>query len=209
VIDAKEWYVLVQVTVSAQSFDPSRFSLVTSDGTRQPNPGLYGSNFGWWDGSRIETGEMLETGEQNWLVFELPRLGENSRPRLRLDSGSNSIEWPLPSKTVARLRNAPPEFALSSVTVPDSVRPDEPIEINVTAENRGSIPGYVLGTFNEQTQYTAHPFSIPLDAGEQKSEQLSLPNRSESGVEQVMYDFVYADGERQYTVDIDRTTTTS
>lgn len=207
VVNANEWFVLVQVSVSTYSYDPSRFSLVTDDETRQSNPGLYESNYGWWDGSPIETGEPLEIDEPNWLVFELPQLGENSQPRLRFADGSDIIEWPLPSETVARLRDDPPEFTLSSVTVPDSVRPDESIEISVTVRNLGSVLGYFFGTFNEQTQYTVHPLSVRLDPSEERTTQLSLPNRADSGVDQVDYDFVSTVREQQYTVEIDRSTT--
>jgi hypothetical protein len=80
----------------------------------------------------------------------------------------------------------PSKFSVPSVTVPDSVRPDESIEISVTARNHGSVPGYFLATFDEETQYTPHPLSIRLDAGEERTKRLSLPNRADSGVDQAV-----------------------
>ena len=107
-----------------------------------------------------------------WLLYELPAPVESERiaVEFRPDEGATAT-WRLPEDVVGRLRRPAPAFEVRDFQAPDTVRPDEPIEVSATVANVGDGAGTFRGSLNQEGDllYGADPFSFDLDAGEERA----------------------------------------
>jgi len=82
--------------------------------------------------------------------------------------------WVIPDSAVADLRAPPPAFE-TTLTVPDSVAPDEAITVRLDVTNVGEGAGTFYGALNQQGPlYAADSFTLSLPSGESTTRELSV-----------------------------------
>ena len=107
-----------------------------------------------------------------WILYELPAPLEGERIAVELDvDDGDPPTWHLPEDVVARLRGPAPAFEVRDFEAPDSVRPDEPIEVSATIANVGDGDGTFRASLNQEGDllYGADPFSFDLAAGAERA----------------------------------------
>lgn len=159
----------VSGTADAPAPGASDFSIVTADGT------FFG---------RSETGPgrpyregpaYTRDRERGWILFELPAPTGGDRSTLELDhgdvNGGGTATWRLPADLTAALQRPPPEFEVRAFSAPDTVRPDEPIEVSATVANVGEGAGTFRASLNQEGDllYGADPFSFDLESGAERA----------------------------------------
>jgi|GEM_PF-1249255 len=172
---------------------PDAFTLVLGD--RQFEPTALPSPFDPWTPG-IGTVYTPETRD-GWLAFDVPAV-ETERAQLVYDG----VRYPL-GVDRERLAGAP-AFRLESVSVPESVAPDESIELGVTVTNEGDRAGTFLAGF----RVSGLPQVVDVSADPDSTESESVAYDPFSGVPSMTFDFDYAGSDRNYEVAVEAGTET-
>lgn len=158
-------FLTVDVGGTADAPAPSDFRVAT-DGASYEGRNRGESGYPYRDGAAY-----TRDGKHGWILYDVPSPVESERVALELDVGEDeTATWRLPDDVVARLRGPPPSFEVRDFSAPDSVRPDEPIEVSATVANVGEGPGTFRGSLNQEGDalYGADPFSFDLEAGAER-----------------------------------------
>ena len=116
-------------------------------------------------------GAYTRDAGHGWLLYELPAPVESERVALEFhDDGAAKAAWHLPDDVTSRLRGPQPSFEVRGFSAPDTVGPDEPIEVSATIANVGDGSGTFRGSLNQEGDalYGADPFSFDLEAGAER-----------------------------------------
>lgn len=101
-----------------------------------------------------------------WVGTDVPESIDVDEPRLRIDTGDAVRTLPMSTELARPLGGSPAEISVESVDAPESVAPDESIELSVTVTNDGAGPGVARVVVNESgPTYEPHRFSESLPAG--------------------------------------------
>ena len=158
------------------------------------------------DGHRDSYSPGPDDGTESggWLAFPVDGELDPESPKITvLDTG-----WRLPQSVTERLRQPAPQFNLVSFDHPETVAPDEPFTVSVTAENVGPVMGSfrgVLNAANVRYAYYPHEFALALDPGERATWELEyagdegLNDADDSG----QFDLRTVAGNREGTVEVD------
>lgn len=133
------------------------------------------------------------------LVFDIPTT-DVERAALLYDD----TRYPLADDARDRLARAP-EFSLESVSVPDSVTPNEDIELSITVSNDGDAAGRYLAGF----RHSGLPkrIDLPVEPGETGTASVAYDVYDPQS-ESMGFDFDYPGGSRDYEVTIESRGTT-
>jgi len=132
------------------------------------------------------------------LVFDIPTV-ETENAALLFDG----TRYPLTEVARGRLATAP-EFSLESVSVPDSVAPDENVELSITVTNAGDAAGTYLAGF--RTSGLPKAIDVPLEPGE--TETGSVTYDADADHEAMQFFFASPGGRRDYEVVVRSAATT-
>lgn len=148
-----------------------------------------------------------------WFAFLLPpSLPADVSPTLVVQFGGEAeggLRWPLPEAAVAALRAPAPDFAVRSLDVPDSVAPDEPIEVSWAVENRGG-PATFHAALNEQgPRYFPHQLRTHVPAGERVPASVTVEPNGEWGADAVDLAFRSVPRDADWSVTVESGTTTA
>lgn len=127
------------------------------------------------------------------LMFDIPTTEAESAVLVY-----DGTKYPLTEDARNRLATAP-EFSLESVSVPESIAPDENIELSITVKNDGDAAGTYLAGF--RTGGLPKIIDVPVEQGETGTGSVTYETYADSG--SMYFDFDYPGGGRDYEVTIE------
>lgn len=83
-----------------------------------------------------------------WVGFDLPVPFEAPTANIERTDVSPTVSWAVPEDVLAALEQPAPSLEVSNVRAPETVAPDEPVEVTFDIENTGSVPGVFRGCLN-------------------------------------------------------------
>lgn len=133
--------------------------------------------------------------QSGWLVFDLPLIDADTGS-LRL----NGTEFPIPADRLLSFAAAP-SFDVQSVSVPDSVAPDEAITVTVEVANQGDRDGEFLAAIQQSGLPTGVEISVP--AGEARTSTVELSGAEKEPGSTSRVKFVHAAGSTWYEIPVE------
>lgn len=130
-----------------------------------------------------------------WLVFDVPLI----------DADAGSIHFdgrqvPLPGDSLPAFAAAP-SIDVQSVTVPNSVAPDEAISVTVSVTNQGDRDGLFLAAIQQSGLPTG--VEIPVPAGEARTSTIELGGGEKEPGSTSRVKFVHAEGSTWYEIPVE------
>lgn len=121
----------------------------------------------------------LSPDGQSYLAFVVPSPLSEPEPRIRYDSSEETEEWSLDANDRERLAASEPRFELESLSVPDTVRQGETLEVSMTVRNVADTGGRFLVAAYWPTNLIAdddesHVVDRVVDAGAEESVSLAI-----------------------------------
>lgn len=170
---------------------PDAFALALGD--RRIAPTTFPRRYRSWTPG-IES-VYVPAARDGWLVFDVPVVEANETNDAALVF--DGTRYPMPDEARSRLARAP-ELTLESVSVPESVRDGERIELGVTAANDGDREGLFLAGF----RFSGLPKTIEVQVppGETRSAAVTYESHGAGG--SMHFDFDYPGGDDGYEVEI-------
>lgn len=133
----------------------------------------------------------VDGSPDGWLMFDVPTVETDSAALVH-----EGARYPLPDGAVERLATAP-SFRLASVSVPESVAPDETVELGLTVENVGDREGTYLAGF--RWSGLPKPVEVTVPPGESGSASVWYRVYGDGSMR---FAFDYPGGDRVYEVEI-------
>lgn len=193
---AHDQFAFIDPPVPDEEPAPRSFHLALGDEQFTPVSPVPGFT-PWTPGIEAVYSENRKAGS---LMFDVPTIETDSAALLY-----DETKYPLSDEARNRLATAP-EFSLTSVSVPESVTPDENIELRITVKNEGDATGTYLAGF--RTGGYPKVIDVPLEPGEKGTSAVTY--EAYDGSEVMYFDFDYPGGSSDYqvTIESDRTTDT-
>jgi hypothetical protein len=83
-----------------------------------------------------------------WVGFDLPVPLEAASATIERTDVSPAVTWSVPEDVLTALQQGAPSLEVSNVRAPETVAPNEPVEVTFDIENTGSVPGVFRACLN-------------------------------------------------------------
>lgn len=89
-------------------------------------------------------GSLVASEGEGFVAFDLPSPLDAWDPAIHLEHGGDTAEWSLPDDATQTLGEPEPTFELDSLSVPDSVKQGDPLDVELTVTNTSDTEGRFL-----------------------------------------------------------------
>lgn len=190
----RDQFAFIAPPATETELAPDRFTLALGQDRFDPRVIKTRGNPTWTPGV-----DSLYTSERTggMLAFDVPSVEVDAASLL-----VNDATHPIEAADRERLASAP-DLTLESVSVPDSVDRDEPIELGITVGNDGDREGLYLAGF--RSGGLPETIDVTVPPGEKGSGSVEYATQD---AESMFFAFSFPGGDRNYEVEIEDGTAT-
>lgn len=188
-------FAFVRPPADLEAPGPDAFALELGDRQYEPRTSVPGFSVHMPEVNQVYSDEE----PSGWLMFDVPTV--------QVDDGSLVVEstrYPFEADELERFATAP-ELDLRSVSVPDEVAPDDPLEVEVSVANDGDARGVFLAGVQRSGLFAT--LTVPVEPDGRGTDRVWLDVYGNPGGS-VHFRLVHAGGLERYSVPIETETNT-